>query len=107
MNLPPKSRSPKRLPSRRLSAAVLGAANTASLGRQKDHVSNVNSIQDRALQEIQPPQLNDWKELLLSAQKETISPRSVSWPFHACFSAFLINIFLGPFLSLKKDFVVL
>ncbi|KAH9765182.1 mitogen-activated protein kinase kinase kinase 3 [Citrus sinensis] len=75
MNLPPKSRSPKRLPSRRLSAAVLGAANSASPGHQKDRVSNVNSIQDQALQEIQPPQLNEWKELLLSAQKETISPR--------------------------------
>lgn len=78
LNLPPKSRSPKRLPSRRLSAAVLGAANTASPGRQKDHVSNPNSIQDRALQEIQPPQVNDWKELLLDAQKERISPRFVN-----------------------------
>ncbi|KAL5782551.1 hypothetical protein ACOSP7_007580 [Xanthoceras sorbifolium] len=73
VNLPPKSRSPKRLPSRRLSAAV-GPANTASTGSQMCNVSNVKGMQDRALQEIQPRQLNEWKEVLHDAQKETTSP---------------------------------
>ncbi|KAJ0093874.1 hypothetical protein Patl1_25423 [Pistacia atlantica] len=68
-NLPPKSRSPKRLPSRRLSAAVF----TASPGGKMDSVSKLNSMHDRALQEIPPPQLNEWKELL-DPQKDTIRP---------------------------------
>ncbi|KAK3189994.1 hypothetical protein Dsin_029555 [Dipteronia sinensis] len=72
VNLPPKSKSPKRLPSRRLSAAI-GTANTASPGSKMCHVSNVKGMQDRALQEIQPPQLNEWKEVPHDAQKETFS----------------------------------
>ncbi|XP_031276626.1 mitogen-activated protein kinase kinase kinase NPK1 [Pistacia vera] len=68
-NLPPKSRSPKRLPSRRLSAAVF----TASPGSKMDSVSKLNSMHDRALQEIPLPQLNEWKELL-DPQKDTIRP---------------------------------
>ncbi|KAK2646947.1 hypothetical protein Ddye_022142 [Dipteronia dyeriana] len=73
VNLPPKSKSPKRLPSGRLSAAI-GAANPASPGSKMCHVSNVKGMQDRALQEIQPPQLNEWNEVPHNAQKETISP---------------------------------
>lgn len=73
-NLPPKSRSPKRLPSRRLSAAVF----TASPGSKMDPVSKLNSMHDRALQEIPPPQLNEWKELL-DPQRDTIRPRFICW----------------------------
>ncbi|KAG6764428.1 hypothetical protein POTOM_031897 [Populus tomentosa] len=71
-SLPPKSRSPKRLPSRRLSA-VVDAPNIASPGRQTNHVANESSIHNRALQEIQPPQLSEWKEFLHDGQQETLS----------------------------------
>ncbi|KAJ6903427.1 mitogen-activated protein kinase kinase kinase NPK1-like isoform X4 [Populus alba x Populus x berolinensis] len=71
-SLPPKSRSPKRLPSRRLSA-VVDAPSIASPGRQTNHVANESSIHNRALQEIQPPQLSEWKEFLHDGQQETLT----------------------------------
>ncbi|EEF45362.1 mitogen activated protein kinase kinase kinase 3, mapkkk3, mekk3, putative [Ricinus communis] len=70
--LPPKSRSPKRLPSRRFS--IIEAANTASTRSSNKQILNDSSIHDRALQEIQPPQVNEWKGMLLDAQKEAITP---------------------------------
>ncbi|KAE8685580.1 Mitogen-activated protein kinase kinase kinase NPK1 [Hibiscus syriacus] len=70
LSLPPKSRSPKRLPSRRLSA-VADAANIVSPKGHKNHLSNTAGVHDRTLQEIQPP-LREWKGL--NAQQETISP---------------------------------
>lgn len=73
MNLPPKSKSPKRLPSRRLSAAT-----TASPGSQMFRVSNVKGMQDRALQEIHPPQHNEWKEASTNGQKEMTNSRLVN-----------------------------
>ncbi|KAJ6430015.1 hypothetical protein OIU84_021430 [Salix udensis] len=69
-NLPLKSRSPKRWPSRRLSAVV--APNIASPGRETNHIAN-ESIHNRALQEIQPPQLSEWKEFLHDGQQETLT----------------------------------
>ncbi|KAF5736839.1 mitogen-activated protein kinase kinase kinase NPK1 isoform X1 [Tripterygium wilfordii] len=71
-NLPPKSKSPKRLPSRRLSA-VVDAANTIGSAHHTDCSANGSSLHDRALQEIQSPQLSEWKELILDTQPETIS----------------------------------
>ncbi|WCJ23706.1 Mitogen-activated protein kinase kinase kinase NPK1 [Euphorbia peplus] len=71
-NLPPKSRSPKRLPSRRYS--VIDTTSTTSNGSMSHRVSNGNSMHYRALQEIQPPQPNEWKEMIHDTQKETISP---------------------------------
>ncbi|XP_061985698.1 mitogen-activated protein kinase kinase kinase NPK1-like isoform X2 [Populus nigra] len=71
-SLPSKSRSPKRLPSRRLSA-VVDAPSIASPGRQTNHVANESSIHNRALQEIQPPQLSEWKEFLHDGQQETLT----------------------------------
>ncbi|KAH8500386.1 hypothetical protein H0E87_015590 [Populus deltoides] len=71
-SLPPKSRSPKRLPSRRLSA-VVDAPSIASPGRQTNHVANESSIHNRALQEIQPPQLSEWKEFLHDGRQETLT----------------------------------
>jgi mitogen-activated protein kinase kinase kinase len=75
-SLPPKSRSPKRVPSRRLSA-VVDAPSIASPGRQTNHVANESSIHNRALQEIQPPQLSEWKEFLHDGQQETLTSRCV------------------------------
>ncbi|KAF9677567.1 hypothetical protein SADUNF_Sadunf08G0121200 [Salix dunnii] len=70
-NLPLKSRSPKRWPSRRLSA-VVDVHNIASPGRETNHVAN-ESIHNRALQEIQSPQLSEWKEFLHDGQQETLT----------------------------------
>ncbi|GLT99759.1 hypothetical protein SLE2022_171770 [Rubroshorea leprosula] len=69
--LPPKSRSPKRLPSRRFSTA-LDAAKIASPGGRRE--SNAAAMHNRALQEIQPPQINELKEIVLDSKQETISP---------------------------------
>ncbi|XP_021670836.2 mitogen-activated protein kinase kinase kinase NPK1 isoform X2 [Hevea brasiliensis] len=75
-NLTPKSKSPRQLPRRRLSA--VDATNSASPGRANNKVSVGSSIHKRALQEIQQeiqqPQVNEWKDLLLDSQQETITP---------------------------------
>lgn len=69
LNLPPKSKSPSRLPGGRFStmigAANIVAAKAASPGT-KSHTKealNASGVHVRALQEIQPPQLSDWKDL--------------------------------------------
>ncbi|CAK7326992.1 unnamed protein product [Dovyalis caffra] len=71
-SLPPKSRSPKRFPSRRLSA-VVDAANIVSPAYHTSHLANENSIHNQALQEIQPSQLSEWKEFLHNGQQETLT----------------------------------
>ena len=70
LSLPPKSRSPKRLPSRRLSA-VADAANIASPKSHTNHLSKTPVVHDRTLQEIQSPSVGE-------IQQETISPRFVN-----------------------------
>jgi hypothetical protein len=60
-------------PSRRLSA-VVDAANGAGHGSHTKNLSNASGVHDRALQEIQPPQAREWKELL-DAQQESFRPR--------------------------------
>ncbi|NP_001268205.1 mitogen-activated protein kinase kinase kinase [Vitis vinifera] len=72
LNLPPKSRSPNRTPTRRLSAAVDAACTSNSANHTKRGL-NVGTISDRTLKEIQSPQLSEWKELLLDAQQEPVS----------------------------------
>ncbi|GLT81449.1 hypothetical protein SLA2020_528340 [Shorea laevis] len=69
--LPPKNRSPKQLPSRRISTAF-DVANIASPGGRLE--SNAAAVHNRALQELQPPQINDLKGLVLHSQQETGSP---------------------------------
>lgn len=81
LKLPPKSRSPKRLPSRRLSA-VADAANIASPKSHTNHLSKNAAVHDRTLQEIQPPPVGEWNGLL-NAQQETISPRFVNTSFRS------------------------
>ncbi|GKV19557.1 hypothetical protein SLEP1_g29798 [Rubroshorea leprosula] len=68
--LPPKSRSPKWLPSRRISTAF-DVANIASPGDH--HESNAAAVHNRALQELQPPQINDLKGHVLHYQQERSS----------------------------------
>lgn len=69
--LPPKSKSPNRLPSRRFSTA-LGAGINASPGERR--ASNAASMHNRALQEIQSPKINESKVLVLDSQQEASSP---------------------------------
>ena len=77
LNLPPKSKSPNRTPTRRLSAAV-DAAYTSNSANHTKRGSNVGTISDRTLKEIQSPQLGEWKELLLDTQQEPVSLRFVT-----------------------------
>ena len=72
--LPPKSKSPSRVSSRRFSAMV-DVAKTASPWN-KNHAKNVAnaSVHGRPLQEIQPPQLSEWKGLL-DTQEGSLSHR--------------------------------
>ncbi|GAV84603.1 Pkinase domain-containing protein [Cephalotus follicularis] len=73
LQLPPKSKSPNRAISRRFSTAVHGV-HTASPDRHTTRASNAGSMSDQALQEIQPSRPSEWKEHLIGAQPETISP---------------------------------
>lgn len=93
LNLPPKSKSPSRLPSGRFStmigAAKIVAAKAASPGT-KSHtkeVLNASGVHVLALQEIQPPQLSDWKDL--DAQDGSFSQRFVLmfWCFTLAFAS--------------------
>ena len=77
LNLPPKSKSPKRLPSRRLSAAV-DVAITASCGTHSQRVSNIGTVLNQTPQEVPPSEPSEWKEVLLDASQELISPRFLS-----------------------------
>lgn len=63
-NLPPKSKSPSRMPSRRFSAMV-DAVKMASPGTKSHtkNVSNSNGVHIRALQEIQSPRLSERKDI--------------------------------------------
>ncbi|KAA8548602.1 hypothetical protein F0562_000286 [Nyssa sinensis] len=76
LNLPPKSRSPKRVPSRRLSAAVdvASAAGPGIHSKDVKRVLNVGNVSDQTLQGVQSPRVSEWKELLLDAQQGPISP---------------------------------
>lgn len=78
LSLPPKSKSPNRAPSRRLSS-VVDVANDERPGRSTKNLSNASRVHERALKEIQPTQLGEWKELLPDAQHEKISPRYSIW----------------------------
>ncbi|XAR57224.1 Mitogen-activated protein kinase kinase kinase [Bertholletia excelsa] len=71
-NLPPKSKSPKRMPSRRLSAALDIAYNARS-GTHSQTVSNVGAESDQTVVEEQPSKPREWKELI-DAQQELTSP---------------------------------
>ncbi|XP_057956768.1 mitogen-activated protein kinase kinase kinase NPK1 [Malania oleifera] len=73
LNLPPKSRSPNRVPGRRLSAAV-DAANVASPGRYAKRMSTVGTVSNQSSQEIRSPLPGEWKGILVDAQQETITP---------------------------------
>ncbi|GMH08410.1 hypothetical protein Nepgr_010250 [Nepenthes gracilis] len=83
-SLPSKSKSPSRIPSRRLSAAV-DAAKTASPGSHTKRISDGGggggsgsgggSSSEQTLNETQAPQILEWKELL-DVQQGSISSSS-------------------------------
>ncbi|CAK9173651.1 unnamed protein product [Ilex paraguariensis] len=75
LNLPPKSRSPNRVPNRRLSAAV-DLAYTASSGSHPKRLSNMGGLNHQNTQDIQSSQPSEWKDDLLDSQPDPISPSS-------------------------------
>ncbi|XP_040933629.1 mitogen-activated protein kinase kinase kinase NPK1 isoform X2 [Gossypium hirsutum] len=78
LSLPPKSRSPKRLPSRRLSA-VADAANMVSSKSRMNHFSNTAVVHDRTLQEIQPLSVEEWKGQDIISPSMSFSERQRRW----------------------------
>ncbi|CAL1411407.1 unnamed protein product [Linum trigynum] len=74
--LPPKSKSPKQLPPSRRLSSVVDAPTSSSPGMTASYRANENSIiHSRALQEIQPPQISEWKTGILNGeQQEPITP---------------------------------
>ncbi|KAK3002975.1 hypothetical protein RJ639_018730 [Escallonia herrerae] len=72
MNLPPKSRSPSRMPSRRYSAAI-DITCVASPGGLPKRSSNAGLKSDQTKQEVLSPQ-REWKDVL-DSRREPISPR--------------------------------
>ena len=65
------------MPSRRLSSAVDVAYTVSSVTNAKC-VSNIGPESVQTLPEVQPPKPSEWKEILLEAQQEPVSPRFVS-----------------------------
>lgn len=76
LKLPPKSRSPSRVPLGSPSVAV-DAATTGSPGSNGKRVPNVANTNDHTSQENSSPQLNDRKGLVVEGQLESCSPRLV------------------------------
>ncbi|XP_058208495.1 mitogen-activated protein kinase kinase kinase NPK1-like isoform X2 [Rhododendron vialii] len=73
--LPPKSRSPKRVSSRRFSAAIdVAYTASASSGSQSQHLSNIGVEADQTLPQVQQSKPSEWKERMIDAQPELISP---------------------------------
>ncbi|XP_044467441.1 mitogen-activated protein kinase kinase kinase ANP1-like isoform X2 [Mangifera indica] len=73
LKLPPKSRSPSRVPLGSPSVAV-DAATTGSPGSNGKRVPNVANTNDHTSQENSSPQLNDRKGLVVEGQLESCSP---------------------------------
>ncbi|NP_001312547.1 mitogen-activated protein kinase kinase kinase NPK1 [Nicotiana tabacum] len=71
INLPPKSRSPKRMLSRRLSTAIEGACAPSPVTHSK-RISNIGGLNGEAIQEAQLPRHNEWKDLL-GSQREAVN----------------------------------
>lgn len=63
--------------SRRFSA-VSDVAYTASSGSQSQHLSNIGAEADQTLPPVQQLKPSEWKERIIDAQQEPISPRFVS-----------------------------
>ncbi|XP_004229416.1 mitogen-activated protein kinase kinase kinase NPK1 [Solanum lycopersicum] len=81
VNLPPKSRSPKRFISRRLSTATEGACAPSPVTHSK-RISNIGGLGNEAIQELQSPRNNEWKDPLGSqrdAVNSSFSERQRKW----------------------------
>ncbi|CDO99017.1 unnamed protein product [Coffea canephora] len=73
LNLPPKSRSPNRLPSRRLSA-VVDNTNSCSPESRSKRSSNIGGLNHQVSHDAQSSQLRELKGLLFDSQREPPSP---------------------------------
>ncbi|CAN4113438.1 unnamed protein product [Withania somnifera] len=71
VNLPPKSKSPKRFLSRRLSTATEGAGAPSPVTHSK-RISNIGGLSNEGIQELQSPRNNEWKDLL-GSQREAVN----------------------------------
>lgn len=74
LKLPPKSRSPNRMPIGTPSKAVDNNGSPGSNGGSSPNVGNAN---DHSSQNIPSPPRNEWKGLLVDSQQEPGSPRFV------------------------------
>ncbi|EEF49828.1 mitogen activated protein kinase kinase kinase 3, mapkkk3, mekk3, putative [Ricinus communis] len=73
LKLPPKSRSPSRVPVGTSSAAI-DAVSSGSPGSNNRRVSNVGNASDQSLEENSSPQCNDQKGFLVDDPPESSSP---------------------------------
>lgn len=73
INLPPKSKSPKRFLSRRFSTATEGACTPSPVTHSK-RISNIGGLGNEAIQELQSPKNNEWKDPL-GSQCDAINSR--------------------------------
>ncbi|KAG9135557.1 hypothetical protein Leryth_002298 [Lithospermum erythrorhizon] len=72
-DLPPKSKSPNKFLSRRLSSAVKDACNS-SRRSYFQRQSSVNGFDYKASQDMQSPQRNELKGIILDSEKESPTP---------------------------------
>lgn len=83
LKLPPKSKSPSRVPSSTQSKAVDSAGSPGSNGRSSSTVCSVNN---HGSQDIPASPLGEWKGKIVDSQKEPNSPRFVCVNSLTCFA---------------------
>ena len=95
LKLPPKSRSPSRVPISTTSKAVDNTGSPGSNGRSSSTVGNVN---DHGSQDIPASPLNELKGVIVDSQQEPSSPRfvwvnsSLCLSYNQLFSEILSNL---------------
>jgi hypothetical protein len=83
LKLPPKSKSPSRMPISSPSKAVDNAGSPGSNGRSSATVGNVNS---HGSQDVPASPVNERKGMVVDSQQEPFSPRFCSIFYLLCFS---------------------
>lgn len=99
LQLPPKSRSPKRSPIGTPSS-VADALSTGSPGSSGRRVSNIGNASDQNSKDMSSPPQSDWKGLGVDAQQEPGSPRLVHVSSSCNVDSFSFSLFSTLFNNL-------
>jgi len=84
LKLPPKSRSPNRVPISTPSKAIDSTGSPGSNGQSSSTVGHVNN---HTSQDIPASPLNEWKGVIVDSQQQPSSPRFVCFCLALLFQA--------------------